>query len=70
MSTMTEKRIATMKARAADYETTFRRPLVDRIRELLSDYPDVKSPNWLSWEGARLTNITTSNGLRRWLSVL
>ena len=67
---MLAKRQQAMRDRAADYEQTFGFPLADRIRGLLNQYPDVQSPNWLSWEGHRFTNAATTAALRRWLGVL
>lgn len=67
---MLEKRKAAMRSAAARYEKHFNLPVADRMRELLAKYPNVASPDWLSWEGARYTNVTNSAGLRRWLAVL
>lgn len=55
---------------AAVYERTFGVRLADRVGELLERYPDVVAPNWLSWEGHRITNAATTARLRDILTAL
>lgn len=55
---------------AAVYERTFRKPLRERVVELIQEYPNVEAPNWLSWEGYRITNIETTAKLRLLLAAL
>lgn len=58
------KQIATV------YWFRFHVQLEDRIRDLLTVYPDVSSPNFLSWEGEQLTGADTSARLRHFLAAL
>lgn len=46
------------------YENTFGVSLKSRVSELIERYPDVADPNWISWEGHSITNISTSEKLR------
>lgn len=55
---------------AAVYERTFRVPLRERIADLLTQYPNVSSPDWISWEGHRITNAATSDRLAELLEAI
>jgi hypothetical protein len=71
-NTMTHlsKRINAMRAAAQRYQATFGSPLAARLEELIAAYPNVESPNWVSWEGHKFTNAATTSALRRWLSAI
>lgn len=64
------KRHEAMRQCAERYQARFGKPLVERMGELLKAYPDVVSPNWISWEGHRFTNAANSRAFRRWLDVV
>lgn len=59
-----------LAAKAKAYEIRFGLPLIDRVQSLIAEYPDVTSPNFLSWEGEGLTGADTSAKLRDLLVAL
>ena len=70
MSNRAERLRLAAPTMAAVYQRTFGVALSERVRTLLAEYPAVESPNWLSWEGHRITNVATTAGLRALLIAL
>ena len=68
METLRHKQVAARKSAAARYESAFGKPLAERIAELLTSYPEITAPNWISWEGHKFTNAATSRALKTWLA--
>jgi len=63
--------LATAANVARQYAFRFRgASLRERVAELLAQYPDVRAPNWISWEGGTLTNVQTTARLRMLLDAL
>ena len=46
------------------YEARFKVSLAYRVADLLEKYPAVIAPNFISWEGEKLTGADTSDKLR------
>jgi hypothetical protein len=67
---MTGKQLEARRQAAKRYEDRFNTSLIERMRALVVEYPDVVSPNWISWEGHRFTNAATTKALSSWIDSL
>ncbi len=54
---------------AREYRERFGFRLFTRLGNLSHRYPDVQSPNWISWEGETLTGADTTAKVRDLLRV-
>jgi len=55
---------------AHEYRRTFGTSLYGRLRIISHRYPDVQHPDFISWEGEKLTGADTTFKVRKLLSKL